>query len=133
MRKILIVDDTTDSRVVLGRLLRLGGYQTCLADSGPSALSAIETIHPDLVVLDLMMPEMNGLEVLENLRKDPRFENLPVILYTALGQGELIDKAIDIGVQDVFIKGTSFGPSLLDRISEVLSHQHKSMGGHTSH
>jgi CheY-like chemotaxis protein len=123
MQKILVVDDTTDSRVVLGRLLRLGGYQTFLADSGPSALTAIKAARPDLVVLDLMMPDMNGIEVLENLRKDPSYIDLPVILYTAIGQGELIEKAQQIGVQDVIVKGATHGASLLDRVAKLLNHR----------
>lgn len=120
MHKVLVVDDTKDARVVLARLLRLGGYQPLLADDGPTALQSIEAEHPDLVLLDLMMPDMNGVEVLENLRQDPRYKSLPVILFTAVSDGELIQTAAKLGIQDLILKGAVNGFSLLERIGRLL-------------
>jgi two-component system, sensor histidine kinase and response regulator len=120
MHKVLVVDDTKDARVVLARLLRLGGYQAVLADDGPSALQSVETEHPDLVLLDLMMPDMNGVQVLENLRHDPRYKSLPVILFTAVADGELIQTASRLGIQDLILKGAVNGFNLLERIGRLL-------------
>jgi two-component system, sensor histidine kinase and response regulator len=120
MHKVLVVDDTKDARVVLARLLRLGGYQPVLADDGPSALQSVETEHPDLVLLDLMMPDMNGVQVLENLRHDPRYKSLPVILFTAVADGELIQTASRLGIQDLILKGAVNGFNLLERIGRLL-------------
>jgi CheY-like chemotaxis protein len=120
MHKVLVVDDTKDARVVLARLLRLGGYQPVLADDGPAALQSIESERPDLVLLDLMMPDMNGVEVLENLRQDPRYKSLPVILFTAVSDGELIQTASKLGIQDLILKGAVNGFSLLERIGRLL-------------
>jgi CheY-like chemotaxis protein len=120
MHKVLVVDDTKDTRVVLARLLRLGGYQSLMAEDGPRALQSIATERPDLVLLDLMMPDMNGIEVLENLRQDPRFKTLPVVLFTAVAEGELIQAASRLGIQDLILKGAVNGGHLLERIARLL-------------
>src|SRR4051794_13252397 len=99
-RTILVVDDVADSRDVLARLLRLSGYKSIVAEDGEAALNAVESEAPDLVLLDLMMPGMDGVEVLRHLREDPRFHDLPVILFTALSDGKLLTDAAKLGVQD---------------------------------
>jgi CheY-like chemotaxis protein len=75
MHKVLIVDDTADARDILARLLRRHGLSALTAADGPSALSVIADQRPDLVILDFMMPEMDGIEVLRKLRSDPRFQS----------------------------------------------------------
>lgn len=120
MHKVLVVDDTRDTRVVLARLLRLGGYQSTTAEDGPHALRSIEADRPDLVLLDLMMPDMNGIEVLEYLRQDPRFRTLPVVLFTAVSDGELIQTAARLGISDLILKGAVNGGHLLERIARLL-------------
>src|SRR2546423_12268913 len=84
MHKILVVDDTEDARDVLARLLRLGGFCAVTAEDGIEALKRLELDHPDLVLLDLMMPRMNGVELLEMMRQDPRWKKGPVMLLTAV-------------------------------------------------
>src|SRR5947209_13348916 len=100
MRKILVVDDIEDARDVLSRLLRLGGFTTVTAEDGISAIKSLEMDHPDLVLLDLMMPRMNGVQVLETMRQDPRWKNVPVVLLTAVSDGPLIADAARYGIQD---------------------------------
>jgi CheY-like chemotaxis protein len=120
MRKILVVDDTEDARDVLARLLRLGGFTTVTAEDGIEALKSLEMDHPDLVLLDLMMPRMNGVELLETMRQDPRWRNVPVMLLTAVSDGPLISDAARLGVQDFILKGAVSGLSLLERVSQTL-------------
>jgi CheY-like chemotaxis protein len=120
MRKILVVDDTVDARDVLARLLRLGGFSTVTAEDGYEALKALEMDNPDLVLLDLMMPRMNGVELLETMRQDPRWKNVPVMLLTAVSDGPLITDAARLGVQDFILKGAVSGLSLLERVARTL-------------
>jgi CheY-like chemotaxis protein len=120
MRKILVVDDTEDARDVLARLLRLGGFSTVTAEDGYEALKALEMDNPDLVLLDLMMPRMNGVELLETMRQDPRWKNVPVMLLTAVSDGPLITDAARLGVQDFILKGAVSGLSLLERVARTL-------------
>ena len=113
---VLVVDDLADARDVLARLLRLGGYKSVTAEDGWAALSAVETEAPDLVLLDLTMPEMDGVEVLRRLRDLPRGRDLPVVLFTAVEDGPQLDEADRLGIQDLIIKGGIAGNALLERI-----------------
>lgn len=84
MKKILIVDDEENIRELYRVELKDEGYEVELAENGQAALSKFETFRPDLVTLDVMMPGMNGIEVLRRIReKDP---SIPVLLLTAFGE-----------------------------------------------
>lgn len=104
---ILVVDDLADNLTLLQLFLEIEGYQVELADSGTTALSKIRASPPDLVLLDVMMPEMNGLEVIQRVRNDKNFSLLPIVLITAerelnfaqaqaAGANDLIFKPIDM-------------------------------------
>lgn len=82
-RKILVADDDPAIRRILSLTLELEGYEIVTASDGEEALKAVEALAPDAVVLDVMMPRMNGLEVLARMRGNPRTSNLPVIILTA--------------------------------------------------
>ena len=118
MLKILVVDDADDIRFLLTRLLRHGGFATDAAADGLDGLACIEASPPDLVLLDVMMPRMNGVEMLDVLRKHPRFSNMPVVLYTAMADGALIHRARQLGIQDVILKGAVDGIELLERLGQ---------------
>jgi two-component system alkaline phosphatase synthesis response regulator PhoP/two-component system response regulator VicR len=81
--KILIVDDDATMVKLLSTILEIDGFEPSTALSGPEALEMIHREKPDLVLLDIMMPEMDGFEVLARLRSDPAYEDLPVIMLTA--------------------------------------------------
>ncbi len=103
MPSILIVDDEKDARDFLSRFLQKSGYATRTAPNGQQALVAIGTHLPDLVLLDWMMPEMNGIGFLEIIRSYLRWQSLPVILLTAY-KGEHVVRAKELGVKRVFYK-----------------------------
>jgi CheY-like chemotaxis protein len=120
VHKILIVDDTADARDILARLLRRHGISTLTAADGPTALSVIAAEQPDLVILDLMMPDMDGVEVLQRLRVDPRFKALPVVMFTAASDGYWFSQLTPLGLSDVMIKGAVQGDELIRRICKLL-------------
>src|SRR5438270_83645 len=99
MWKVLVVDDADDVRFLLARLLRLGGYATATAADGLAGLAELDRARPDLVVLDLMMPRMNGVDMLTTLREDPRYQGMPVLLYTAVSSGKMIEECERLGIQ----------------------------------
>lgn len=101
---ILVVDDVRQNLQVIGEILELAGYETTFAPSGQQALSRVETAHPDLILLDLMMPEMSGLEVCEILKKDPRFSEIPIIFLTASNEVENLMQAFKKGASDYITK-----------------------------
>jgi len=128
MAVILVVDDEEPIQELLKFNLEKEGYEVITADDGPEALKTIEEKHPDLVVLDIMLPGMNGLEVCTQLRMNPRFSDLPVIMLTA--KGEEIDKVLglEIGADDYITK--PFSPrELLARIRARLRRLKPAEGG----
>jgi CheY-like chemotaxis protein len=103
--KLLVVDDDGASRAVLRSLLKQ--HLSALvseAEDGAQALDMIERGAPDAVFLDLQMPVMDGLEVLEMLRKDPAYRSLPVVVLSALSDRATVQRAISLGIADYLVK-----------------------------
>jgi CheY-like chemotaxis protein len=108
---LLIVDDNEINRDVLARRLGRQGYTTTAAENGRKALEMVRTQKFDLLLLDIMMPEMNGYEVLRHLKADPRLRHIPVIMISALDETESIVRCIKMGAEDHLPK--PFNPVLL--------------------
>lgn len=122
MPLILIVDDMADVRRLLAKLLTLAGHVPLMAESGPEALAIIKERKPDLVVLDIGLPEMDGLEVLEAMPREPGDgPDPPVIMLTAFSDGPRQKRARELGASDYFVKGTFDAGRLLDRIEQLVA------------
>jgi len=85
---ILVVDDNEDNVDIARQMLLSRGFEVRVAYNGPSALTSVEQQRPDLILLDIMMPQMSGMEVLDRLRANPATAGVPVILVTAKDQDE---------------------------------------------
>ena len=85
-KKILIVDDEKDALFILEKELAARGYSVIVADNGSDALNLAKSEHPDLIILDIWMPGMDGPEVAEKLQEDPKTKHIPVIFLTCLFQ-----------------------------------------------
>jgi DNA-binding response OmpR family regulator len=117
--RVLIVEDEPDIRELVVHHLKREGYQVSAASSGEEALRQVQAAPPDLVILDLMMPAMNGLEVCRRLRQDPSTVSLPIVMLTA--KGDEVDRVLglEIGADDYIVK--PFSPKeLLARVRAVL-------------
>ena len=108
---LLVVDDNEDNRLVLARRLEKQGHSTVTAASGPEALAALAAQPFDLVLLDVMMPEMDGYEVLSRIKAGPETQHLPVIMISALDEIESVVRCIESGAADYLPK--PFNPTLL--------------------
>jgi CheY-like chemotaxis protein/tRNA A-37 threonylcarbamoyl transferase component Bud32 len=117
--KLLIVDDLADNRELLCRRFRKQGFQVAEAASGPDALALVEEGSVDLVVLDINMPGMSGLEVLRKLRSEPKSAKLPIIMATARAQSEHVVEALEQGANDYVTKPIDF-PVLKARVIATL-------------
>jgi len=102
--KILIVDDMETNRELLFNMMKKLGYETMLAENGLSALSIINKVLPDIILLDIMMPEMDGFQVLEHLKGNNKFCHIPVIVISAIDDVESIVRCIERGADDYLIK-----------------------------
>ncbi len=105
---ILVVDDVEANRTVVCRRLEDTGYQLVAVDSGEKALRAIEAEKPDLILLDYMMPTMNGIEVLQIVRNDWGLKELPIIMLTARAETEAVVTALEAGADDYISKPIDF-------------------------
>lgn len=121
MPLVLVVDDDESTGDAIRRLLGRMGYTAQWAPGGHEAIAALQVEKPDLVVLDWMMPGMNGLEVLRRLRANPATQLLPVIIYTAASSPAVAQLAADHGAQDCVLKSGGFFP-LYDSIQRHVAH-----------
>jgi len=119
---ILLVDDEALNRDMLSRRLRHQGFHVETAEDGSSALAAIQARPPDLVLLDIMMPGTTGLEVLQTLRATYAPDQLPVLMVTALQDGNKVVEALSLGANDYITKPVDF-PVALARIQGQLARQ----------
>lgn len=119
-KKILFVDDEDDIREVVQIRLESNGYQVVTAASGDEALNKVASEHPDLMILDVMMPGMDGLAVLKKLRKEETSTKLPVILLTAKRKKMIGDLFELEGIQG-FIEKPFESTVLLDMIKKALA------------
>lgn len=102
MAKILIVDDAEFLRVRISKMLTADGFEVVEAENGLKAIEAYQANHPDMVLMDITMPEMDGLSALKELRKiDPAAK---VIMLTALGQESVVLEAVKSGARDFIVK-----------------------------
>ncbi len=104
MSTILIVDDAPSARETLVALLEKENYQLHLAKDGFQALRLLKTLQPDLILLDVMMPGLDGFEVCRRIRSDPRLAEVPIILLTALDDRESLLQGIEAGADDFLHK-----------------------------
>ena len=109
---LLVVDDNEDNRYTLSLQLNAQGYHNiAIATNGNEALSVLHSKPFDLVLLDIMMPELNGYEVLERMRSSPELRNIPVIMISAIGELDSVVRCIELGAEDYLPK--PFEPTLL--------------------
>ena len=116
---ILVVDDAVNNLQLVGRILDQAGYETTFASSGAQALERIPVAQPDLIVLDLMMPDISGLEVCQRLKGKAKTNQIPVIFLTASDDKRHLIKAFTYGAVDYITKPFS-APELLARVKNHL-------------
>jgi CheY-like chemotaxis protein len=102
--RVLIVDDALKNIQVLGTVLREEGYQINVAQDGLQALTAVENVKPDLILLDVMMPNLDGYETCKRLKEDPATHDIPVIFLTAKAETEDLVKGFELGAVDYVTK-----------------------------
>ena len=120
MGRILIVDDEPQACQILSRLIRHLGHETAWRTGGAEALAYVDETPVDLLILDVMMPGMDGMEVLRRIRTDPKTAEMRVVMFSAVADRNFIDEAIRKGATDYWVKASFDFNQLKDRIEHLV-------------
>jgi CheY-like chemotaxis protein len=118
MSTVLVVEDSPVAREVVMKILQREGYDVFGASNGVEALNFLHAQTPDLVLLDVMMPEKDGMTLLQEMRDEPQYKELPVILLTALSDEGRMKKAKELGVREYLVKTRFSYDELVDQVGK---------------
>ncbi|MFC1513411.1 response regulator [candidate division KSB1 bacterium] len=118
-KKILIVDDEEDFLKAITIRLNHAGYDTSVAHDGVEAFSAIESDIPDLIILDVQMPKMDGLQFIKQFRKNNKFKGIPIIFLTA-GAFDIADEVETLSTAQDFLLKSIDNEQIIDRVTKLL-------------
>ena len=125
MHRVLVVEDDPVIQMLVQEVLRGEGYDVRVADDGQAGLARVREEVPDLIVLDVMMPHMNGYEVLGHLRGDPATAEVRVLMLTALNSGEDVARGIAAGADD-YVRKPFQTDDLVTRVAALLDRDQRS-------
>ena len=118
--KILVVEDDKFLRELLVRKLEGEGLSTVTAADGTEALQKMEETMPKLVLLDLILPGIDGFDVLKKMKENPAIANIPVIILSNLGQKEEVEKGLKLGASDYMIKAHFTPDEIVEKVQKIL-------------
>ena len=120
MKKILIIEDDSFLSEMYSTKLIEEGFEIEVASDGKQGFEKIKTINPDLFLLDIVLPKMDGFEILEKIKKDNEFKNVPVVLLTNLGQKNEVDRGMSLGADEYIIKAHFTPTAVVSKVKEIL-------------
>jgi len=119
--QVLLVEDSKAIQQMYRNKLILEQFAVVTADNGMEAIKAFSVSKPDIILLDLMMPIMDGYKVLQVVKTDQKFKDVPVIVFSAKGQPDEIEKALNLGASDYIVKSITKPNEVVDKIRAVLA------------
>jgi len=123
--KILLVEDSKVIQQMYRNKLLLEEFTVVTADNGMEAIKILSQEKPDLVLLDLMMPIMDGYKVLQVIKTDPRLSDIPVLVFSAKGQPEEVEKSLNLGAAGYIVKATTKPNEVIEQIRKALRNKPK--------
>jgi len=121
MAKILIVEDDKFLRELIARKLTAENYEIIEAVDGEEGLKKIKETKPDLVLLDLILPGIDGFEVLSRIKEDPSLASIPVIILSNLGQREDVERGMKLGAVDYLVKAHFTPNEIVEKVKQALT------------
>jgi DNA-binding response OmpR family regulator len=119
-KTILIVEDDKFLRELIVKKLKDEGYQTAEAVDGEEALEVVKKAFPDLILLDLILPGIDGFEVLKQIKAESSLSSIPVIILSNLGQQEEVDRGMKLGAADYLVKAHFTPGEIIEKIKNIL-------------
>jgi len=119
-KKIVIIEDDKFLRELISKKLSDAGYEVLEAIDGEEGIKRVKESKPDLVLLDLILPGIDGFEVLSQIKQDPLFSDLPVIILSNLGQKEDVEKGLKLGAVDFLVKAHFTPGEIIEKIKKIL-------------
>ncbi len=119
--KILIVEDDATLSYIASERFRFAGYQVSTAINGPEGINMAREIRPDIVLLDVIMPEMSGFDVLRKMKEDPELKDIIIVIFSNLAQEQDFSEARRLGAVDFLVKANYTPTQLVERIEQILS------------
>lgn len=120
MKKIFIIEDDKFLRDLMSEKLSSQGFEVFGAINGEEGIKKIQEIKPDLLLLDLILPGIDGFEVLSQIKKIPEISKLPVIILSNLGQKEDIERGLNLGAIDYLIKAHFTPKEIIEKVKSIL-------------
>jgi DNA-binding response OmpR family regulator len=119
-KKIVVVEDESFLLKALNMQLLNNGFDVCSAEDGATGLELVRETMPDLVLLDIILPKMNGFDVLKELKKDKKTKKIPIIILSNLGQDEEKKKGLKLGAADYYVKASTSLDTITGKINKIL-------------
>lgn len=119
-KNILFIEDESALQRALSDAVRLNGYTVLQALNGDDGLRMAKSEHPDLILLDLVLPQKDGFEVLSTIHDDPELKNIPVIVLTNLESPEEVEKALSLGARTYLVKAHYSLEEVLTKIKQTI-------------
>lgn len=119
--KILIIEDDSFISDMYRMKMESEGFDVKVAEDGQKGLEQINFEKPDLVLLDVVMPKMDGFTVLQTIKEDPEIQDVPVVLLTNLGQKDSVEKGLKLGALDYVIKAHFTPAEVVEKVREILN------------
>lgn len=123
--KILLVEDSKAIQQMYRNKLTFEQFLVLTADNGMEAIKILSQEKPDIILLDLMMPVVDGYKVLQVIKTDPKLSNIPVLVFSAKGQPEEVEKALNLGAAGYIVKATTKPNEVVEQIKKVLTQKPK--------
>lgn len=118
-KKILLIEDDRFLAGMYAAKLELEGFQVMSVESGEEGLTLINSTPPDILLLDIILPGIDGFTVLKQLKADPKTEKIPIILLTNLGKREDVDRGLGLGANDYLIKAHFMPSEVINKIKKL--------------
>jgi len=119
-KKVLLIEDDTFIAEIYTLSLQKEGFEVIVADDGEKGVQKAKESYPDLILLDLLLPKLNGLEVLRILKNDPKLKEVPVVIITNFSDNEITKKSLEMGALDYLVKVNIDSNDIVKKAKDIL-------------